>query len=528
MSEPAREGARPADDTLRELGLQLVQRLLAVIRIGRSYKVGNQVFARQLEGFREALEPVLRDCHEAVLVTLDHDLYLNGVRIPLRASNVRFQQALNNELARRHIAGMRFEQGVTSDELERFFALFMQPDSYVGPALLEACLADGVSGVLPAVHASTDDSGIGDPFDPTDQPAWSEGDGSGAGMEGGSGAGGSGGGGNGSGGVGHGSGDGMRSAGGGAGRTSDMRAQAHRGFSLALHGARSVLTTTSLQDGVEMRHAKRVVQPLIDGAFQSEPVVVGLATLSHHDEYTYAHAVNVCMVAVTMGHWLGLDRRALADLGVAALLHDTGKAAVHEHVKHPFEQFDDDDRRAAERHAVEGAKLIARSTTLSLTTLRCMRVALEHHAGPGGYPALPEGWETSLLSRIVGCADAYVSLQMHRSARGPEVTPYEALGMMLGPLAPRFDPAALWALVQSVGYYPPGQMVELADRRIAVVLAPNADDPSRPSVRVVMDECGVPFAPVEAKEYCPMPASMQILRALAAREYPTVPTARAA
>ena len=63
---------------------------------------------------------------------------------------------------------------------------------------------------------------------------------------------------------------------------------------------------------MEMRHAKRVVQPLVDGAFASEPVVMGLATLGHHDEYTYMHAVNVCMVAVTMGHLLGLDRRTLA------------------------------------------------------------------------------------------------------------------------------------------------------------------------------------------------------------------------
>src|SRR5206468_5036876 len=67
---------------------------------------------------------------------------------------------------------------------------------------------------------------------------------------------------------------------------------------------------------------------LVDGAFDNEPVVVGLTTLAHHDEYTYAHAVNATMVAVTMAHFLGLDRRALADIGVAALFHDVGKSAV--------------------------------------------------------------------------------------------------------------------------------------------------------------------------------------------------------
>ena len=53
------------------------------------------------------------------------------------------------------------------------------------------------------------------------------------------------------------------------------------------------------------------------------------------------------------------------------------------------------------------------------------------------------------------------------------------------PLRSRFEPALLWALAQSVGFYPPGQLVELDDGRIAVVLAPNPADLERPSVRVV-------------------------------------------
>lgn len=497
MNDANRPAVRPADERLRACGQDLVLRLLALVRVGRSYQVENQVFRQQLRTFLEALQPVFAEAREAILVSLDGDLYLNGVRLPVKSANLRFHQALMQELARRRIAGVRILEGAEESEFERFFRLFLQPAAYAGPALLEACVADGTPRVLPVIHASTQSHESADPLDPASYTRCTKD------IEPGAGGG----------------------DGGGRPGPGGMRPAARKDYSLAMLGARSVLTTTALQEGVPLSRAKRVVQPLIDGAFAAEPVVLGLSTLSHHDEYTYAHSVNVCMVAVTIGHVLGLDRRALADLGVAALLHDTGKAAVYDRIRHPLEEFDEEDRRLAESHPLEGAKLIARSTALNGSTLRCMRVALEHHAGVDGFPALPGGWRSSRLSEVVAIADCFVSLQMHRSERGRGVTPYEALGMVLGPLAGRFDPALPWALVRSVGFYPPGQLVELSDGRTAVVLAPDPDDPARPHVRIVLDECGVPFSALEARELHPLPATLHVKRALPAAEYPDLPAA---
>jgi HD-GYP domain-containing protein (c-di-GMP phosphodiesterase class II) len=306
------------------------------------------------------------------------------------------------------------------------------------------------------------------------------------------------------------------------GRARAPRGAVRKSYRAAVVGTRSLLAATALHDTMELKHAKRVVQPLVDGAFESEPVVVGLTTLGHHDEYTYAHAVNTCVVAVTMAHFLGLDRRALADIGVAALFHDVGKSAVSHLIHRPFEEFTDEERAAAERHPVEGAKLLARSTSLNSTTLRCMRVALEHHMHPGGsgYPPQPRGWNTSLLSRVVAVADCYVSLQTYRSRHGANVTPYQALGMMLGPMRLSFDPVMLWALVQSVGLYPPGQMVELTNGMIALVMGPNPKDVERPNVRVVARADARRLAPEEAVEHKPLPPELSIKRALRSEEYP--------
>jgi HD-GYP domain-containing protein (c-di-GMP phosphodiesterase class II) len=520
---PDGPAARPddlksADDRIKEVALSFLPRLSAVIRVSRNYDSENQVFVQQLAGLLECVAPLLEESGEAVFVALYDDLYLNGVRVPVRTGNVRFHKHVLGELSKRRIAGLRFADGAETRELSVLFRLLREPDVYNGPELLSACLANGADKVTPVIHASTDA-----PDDGFEYPLWDEGGNNAPAAS--SGWGGSGPG------EGYGLGAGGPASGPGDGSGGDAsmpyaapRGAARKGFSTAVQGARSLLTTTSLQNGMELRHAKRVVQPLVDGAYSEAPVVVGLGTLSHHDEYTYAHAVNVTLVAVSMGHFLELDRRALADLGVAALLHDVGKHAVNDQVKHPIDHFDSQDWEAVRRHPLEGAKLIARSTTLNSTTLRCMHVALEHHLTPGdhGYPEMGERWRPSILSRLVAVADCFVSLQTHRSERGALVTPYVALGMMLGPLKNRFDPAMLWALVQTLGFYPPGQLVELDDGAIAAVLAPNGNDLARPHVRIVIDANGVrPTG--DQVELRPIPANRSVKRPLPPQEYPEDP-----
>ena len=513
---PLNDPPGPGDQRCKEAGLQILTRLASSVRIGRTYQSENAVFRGQVTGLLATVTPLLEEDGEVVLVALGEDLYLNGVRIPFRAGNFRFHQAVLEEFKARDIAGLQFKRGLDEAELTTFFRLFLQPEVYHGPELISACLAQGVDHVAPAIHASTEAPDGGFDYDaPADWGDEESGSGSGGGF--GSGYGG------GYGGGGSGSGSGTP---GEHGPGHAPRGAARKNYAQALSGARSLLATTSLQDGLELRHGKRVVQPLVDGAFADEPVVVGLSSLTHRDEYTYAHAVNVCLVAVTMGKLLDMDRRALADLGVAALLHDVGKDAVGDLIHHPLEEFTPEEKAAAERHPMEGAKLITRSTMLNQTTLRCMRVALEHHMLPdgSGYPQASGRWPQSVMSRLVAVADCYVSLLGHRSERGARTTPYQALGMMLGPLSKRFDPAMLWALVNAVGFYPPGQLVELDDGAIAEVMAPNASDLARPHVRVVIDPSGQRLGETTLI-YKPLPPERSIKRPLKAEEYPAPPEA---
>jgi HD-GYP domain-containing protein (c-di-GMP phosphodiesterase class II) len=454
-------GAFTPEDWLRELGAQLVMRIAAVRRVSALYEPRNSVVLGQIELLDIVCRQALESSPEVVLVALDEDLYLNGVRVPSKATHYKFVRALIEEFSRRRISGLRVQPGFERNELVTWFETIGKDESLGGAELLNACREAGASRVLPVLHVSTE------AFDES------------------------------------------------GGAAEDVKAHVR-----AVSGTRA-LFQSAVQDGLELRHAKRVVQPIVDSSGSSQPVVVGLTSLKQHDEYTYAHAVNVCSVAVTMGQHLGLDRKALADLGVAALFHDVGKAAVADLVHHAIDEFDAEEWRAVRQHPLEGAKLIASTAELNATTLRCMKVALEHHlGGKDGYPAALRERQTSVLSRIVAVADTMVSFQMHRSERGPLVTPYKALAMTLNELRGNVEDALLWALVKSVGVYPPGQIVELDDGTIAMVVTPNAEDPARPSVRVLCDTLGHLLDSSEMKVLNPLPEDRVILRALEVEEYP--------
>jgi HD-GYP domain-containing protein (c-di-GMP phosphodiesterase class II) len=486
-SKNPQAAAQSPEERIRQHGVKLMMALSATLRVGKAYQVQNQVFVTQIAQLLETLTPILQQAGEAVLVAHDSDLYVNGVRVPVAKASFKFQQTVVEMFGRLGISGIRFDASVTARELTKLFGLIVKPDGPTGAALLEATRAQACTGVAPILFASVDpeaaNAGGGDR---------ASGDGGGP----------------------------PTAAAAPQAPAERTEAAGRRRASQAVQGARMLLMPTSLQSSLEVRHAKRVVQPLVEGVSLSEPVVVGLSSLHQRDEYTYAHAVNVCAVSVAIGHFLGLDRRALSDLGVAALLHDVGKEAVGSLIHHDFEMMTSDEHRAAERHTIEGLKLLARSTSLNPTTLNCMRVALEHHVtGPEEYPELPKSWRPSVLSRIVAVADCFINLQS-RLGKGTPVSPTEALGMILGPYAEGFEPAILWALVRTVGFYPAGQIVELDDGALGRVLAPNVEDPARPHVRVMTTPEKVLLAEEEQTELRPLAGDRVVRRAILYSDYP--------
>lgn len=466
----------PHDDgerRLHEAGPVVLQRLSALLRTARTYDVSNQAFRRQVEEFLGVTRGLLEDEDEVALVAVADYLYLNGVRIRSSAATLGTYHAVLGEFERRQVGGLRFLPGVNEAEIERFFQIFMAAeDPALAERLPEAVAEAAVTTIVPIAPSDVESEDIERDLSERE-------------------------------------------------KEQPERSRAKRVFWRAVLGTKRVVLRARNSGRPDLRQAKRVVQPIVDNILQHEYSIVGLTAIKDHDEYTYAHCVNVAVLSIGMGQALGLPRQALADLGVAGLLHDVGKLTIEGDVLRKPGALTAEEWVSMRRHPIEGAKMVARMPGLSTVTLDAMRACLEHHMNFNrtGYPDVEGEWGQATMSRIVAMADCFDAITAHRAYHVRPRTPFEGLQLLLGPNRINFDPAVLWALCRTVSLYPAGTVLQTQSGHVVLSLSPNSEDVLRPNVRVLVRPDG--SAPTEeAPElWQPMPKNESVSRVLKPEEH---------
>ena len=467
----------PSDDGtdgLAQQGGAFLLKFSALLRTAKTHDVSNQAFQRQLRDFMDLLRRMIEEDgrEEIALVSVADYFYLNGQRIKAQAALLAVYHSMMNEFERRALGGIRFLHGVNEAELERFFQLFMgADDAALAERLPEAVREASIEHVVPVPAVELEAEDIAEPID--QKEARSE------------------------------------------------RGKAKRVFWRAVLGTRRIVLRARQTGRPDLRQAKRLVQPVVDSIMRHEYSVVGLTALKDHDEYTYAHCVNVSILSVGMGQVLGLPRQVLADLGVAALLHDIGKISIPGDVLRKPAALSAEEWLLMRRHPLEGVKMMCRMPGVTPLTLDTMRVCLEHHMNfdRTGYPDVEREWGQATLSRIVAVADVFDAMTAHRAYARRPYSAFEGLQHLLGPTRVNFDPAVLWALVRTVGLYPAGSVLHADSGHVVLAMSPNPADVRRPNCRVLVNPDGSAAAEEGAEEWSPMSAGLQVTRVLRPEEH---------
>jgi HD-GYP domain-containing protein (c-di-GMP phosphodiesterase class II) len=272
------------------------------------------------------------------------------------------------------------------------------------------------------------------------------------------------------------------------------REVAKRTYTHGVAVAREVVTSVRMGRATSVKKVKRAVQLIVDQVLNNETSLMGLTTIRDYDEYTFQHSVNVCIFSVALGKKLGLSKLQLYDLGMAALMHDIGKARIPVEILNKTSGLDDREWRIMQAHPWFGALTLFSLRGYDEIPYRAVLVAHEHHMKTDltGYPRAIRPRQLGIFSRIVSVADGFDAATTRRSYQTVPIEPDQVLREMWENPRRGYDPVLVKALINLIGIYPVGTCVILDTLEVAVVSAanPDAGQLNRPLVRIALDADG--------------------------------------
>lgn len=251
-------------------------------------------------------------------------------------------------------------------------------------------------------------------------------------------------------------------------------------FARATTDCVQVMASASTQPEVARQKSEVLINGMVDQLMSEGESMIHLLSDGSGDR-AGLHPVNVTVLGLLLGKAMDLAQDRMRELGVAALLHDIGKAQLPERVRWRDPGFTAMEDKVHQEHV--GLSVgVAKRMGLSSHVQQC--IAQHHEMVDGsGFPAGLKGEDMTPPARILALVNRYDNL-CNPFNPNQALTPHEALALIFAQTKTRFDAAGLSAFIRLMGVYPPGSVVQLSDERYALVMSVNSARPLRPQVIV--------------------------------------------
>lgn len=258
-----------------------------------------------------------------------------------------------------------------------------------------------------------------------------------------------------------------------------------RGFRDAVRQYKKVLEAIPSQPKVAAEQCHALVHTFVGEILCEGDSAIRLLS-EFAGEKSSMHPVNVTVVSLLLGKAMGLAQNDLIELGMAAFLHDVGKAQLPDRVRWLEENFSTAEYKLYQEHVAQSVQI---GQAMELPRAALLAIAQHHEMTDGsGFPTRVKGESMTVGARILALVNRYDNL-CNPSRPAAAMTPHESLSLIFAQLKTRFDTATLSAFIRMMGVYPPGSVVQLIDDRFGMVVSVNSTRPLKP--RIIVHEAGV-------------------------------------
>jgi len=425
---------------LMEIGRRLIPQFWGMTRTLGIYASDNETPHRALEH----LASTLREAHEhdeaVAMIALGDSAFLNGSRLRMDSASHRLVSKLSAFLDKRDLGGVSFLKGFRDDKLMEFMIALRACGNSEDPRseLEQACAVAGVTEIMLISPQRQRDKAVDE-----DDPALIKLD----------------------------------------------ALEAYVRAMYSLHGRGD-----DEGDGARLRRQQVAVRRLMVIGERDENTFLQLGALRGVGDPVLDHTINTTVLALALGRRIGLARKHMIALGVAAMNHNIGEALPAENDLAAFMTREE----LAEQHPILGMRYLLEARGRDARMLQRAVVAAEHHRhfdGADGFPDLPL-LRPHLYSRIIAVCDAYDAM-LGGGAEHDRMPPDQAIKRLTRGSGVQFDPVLTALFVGMFGRYPPGSLVELDSGDLAIVVQ-HGDGPegqTRPRVLRIRDALGKEVAP---------------------------------
>lgn len=208
---------------------------------------------------------------------------------------------------------------------------------------------------------------------------------------------------------------------------------------------------------IEITGIKSVIGEIVDQIISNPNIVYNMVDIRSHDDYTYAHSVNVCVISLMVGAALNLNRKQLETLGIGAIMHDIGKILIDNRILNKPTKLEPQESELIRRHAKDGFDLLRKKANISFLA---SHIVFQHHEREdgSGYPRGLSGKRIHSFAKIVAVADAYDAMTSNRVYQ-KEITSLQAIEEIKQEASRKFNSGVVEAFLQVVAPFPIGSTI---------------------------------------------------------------------
>lgn len=229
---------------------------------------------------------------------------------------------------------------------------------------------------------------------------------------------------------------------------------------------------------------KVVIKNMAQDIINNQDALINLVEIKSHDEYTFSHATNVCILLILNCIRRGFRMELIEEIATGGLLHDLGNIRISQDILLKPSRLSHKEFEEIKRHPLEGyAMLNKQGENISEIT---KLITLQHHERNSGqgYPHGLKEDEISEFASMVMVADVYDALTSDRPYR-KKFLPHDAMRLIINQVDSGFSKEAVRLFVEDLSLYPVSSLVMLNTSEVALVIKINRKSVIRPLVKIL-------------------------------------------